>query len=195
MSNETKLPENNPSNDIPEVVDNDIPQVKEPFSLPKVIKTVKQASNQLLEKINKIDFKQKKNQVLEWLKEHKKAAIIGAATLATAATAMLGAAINNSQNNVNNENAQPDLNKDPIENVQEDVNSINTLNEAPKPIDYTSLNIDTTVSQSKLLNRDEAEALINNGQEVVASFDNTGTPIGYVAVEPQTINNESGITK
>ena len=69
------------NNDIPEVAQQDIPPVTESFDIPKVIKSVKQASNKLLEKVHNIDFKGMKDKVLEWMRQHTIATLIGASAL------------------------------------------------------------------------------------------------------------------
>lgn len=214
--------------------------MKEPFGIPKVIKSVKQAGNELLQKVNRFDFKTKKDQILDWMKEHKKAVLVGAAALTTAATAMLGAAINNLENN-NEDNKTPveaEMEVSATENTVEPTEQVNTNTEMTEDeifnaelqetlnnvLDgeqkvYVSVEnatndtngLSTTDSQrenswanseanafygedNQILTRDEAEAVINNGGEVVARFDNNGTPIGYVTVG-QSIDNNSGITK
>ena len=204
-------------NDIPEVVDNDIPAVKEPFSIPKLIKNVKQAGNKMLEKINKKDFKQKKNQVLDWMKNHNKAVLVGAAALAIAATTMLGAQLNiksntnqnkddlNSNNPSTETEQEENINKTAIEKTIDQA-MINTKQETlavseqaqPQKNEEELFNAEATTfygENQNIITRDEAEAVINNGGEVVARFDNNGVPIGYVPVDQVTINQESGMSK
>jgi len=92
-------------NQIIPTVEEDIPPVKEPFNVPRIIKSVKQAGNNLLEKINNFDFKGKKDKALEYMKKHAVATLIGASALIVAGTTMLGTAIENSKDKENNDDA------------------------------------------------------------------------------------------
>lgn len=50
-------------------------------------------------------------------------------------------------------------------------------------------------TNAEILNREQAEEIIANGGEVVARFDNNGTPIGYAKVGSLLENDTTGLSK